>query len=162
MWCNNYIEYESNVDKSKLKDLINNLKKPDTWKIHLIIPINFISSKDNDKESVMHSKSDNMVIMINGKGDEVIEKLFESLLSRYQIRLETLMRGSDFIFDCVHLSYYKCHKDWIKSKKATTNPINKKDNKCFQYTVTVTLNHKEITKESQGITKIKPFIDKYN
>ena len=49
------------------------------------------------------------------------------------------MRGSDFIFDCTHLLYCKCHKinfkrggsyidspDWIKSKKATTNPINKK------------------------------------
>ena len=49
------------------------------------------------------------------------------------------MRGSDFIFDCAHLLYCKCHKinfkrggsyidspDWIKSKKATTNPINKK------------------------------------
>ena len=31
--------------------------------------------------------------------------------------------------------------DWIKNKKPTTNPINKNDNKCFQYTVTVALNH---------------------
>ena len=30
--------------------------------------------------------------------------------------------------------------DWIKSKKATINTINKKDNKCFQYAVTVALN----------------------
>ena len=40
------------------------------------------------------------------------------------------MRGNDFIFDCVYLLYYKCHKtnfkqggsyidspDWIKNKK---------------------------------------------
>ena len=40
------------------------------------------------------------------------------------------MKGSGFIFDCVHSSYYKCHKinfkpggsyidspDWIKKKK---------------------------------------------
>ena len=33
--------------------------------------------------------------------------------------------------------------DWIKNKNATINPINKKDDKCFQYTVTVALNHKE-------------------
>ena len=34
--------------------------------------------------------------------------------------------------------------DWIKSKKATINPINKKDNKCFQYAVAVALNYEEI------------------
>ena len=51
--------------------------------------------------------------------------------------------------------------DWIKNKKATINPINKKDNKCFHYAVTVALNHEEIKKGPQRITKIKPFIDKY-
>ena len=58
----------------------------------------------------MHSKSDKMEIMINDKADEVIEELFESFLNSYQIGLETSIRGSDFIFDCVHLLYYKCHK----------------------------------------------------
>ena len=68
----------------------------------------------------------------------------------------------------------KCHKinhncsgshvdspDWIENEKATINPINKKD-KCFQYAVTVALNHKEIKKQSQGTTKIQPFVNKYN
>ena len=41
-----------------------------------------MSSKDNDQESVMHSKSDNKEIAINDKADEVIEKNFQSLLSR--------------------------------------------------------------------------------
>ena len=48
-----------------------------------------------------------------------------------------------------------------KTKKPTINPINKKD-KCFQYAVTVVLNHEEITKDLHRITKIKPFIKKYN
>ena len=48
----------------------------------------------------------------------------------------------------------------IKNKKATINPINKKDNKCFQYVVTVALNHEEIIRDPQRITKIKPFINK--
>ena len=34
---------------------------------------------------------------------------------------------------------YVYSPDWI-------NPINKKDNKCFQYTVAVALNHEEIGK----------------
>ena len=39
--------------------------------------------------------------------------------------------------------------DWIKNKNATINPSNKKDNKCFQYAVTVALNHEEIGKDSE-------------
>ena len=37
-----------------------------------------------------------------------------------------------------------------------------KDNKCFQYTVTVASNHEDIGKHPKRIIKIKPFIDKYN
>ena len=71
--------------------------------------------------------------------------------------------------------YYECHKinpkcggsyldcpDWIKNKKATINLINKKDNKCFQYAVTVALNNDKIKIDPQRIIKIKPFISKYN
>ena len=58
----------------------------------------------------MHSKSDKIEIMINDRADEVIEELFQSLFSSSQIGLQTSMRGSDFVFDCVHLFYYKCHK----------------------------------------------------
>ena len=36
--------------------------------------------------------------MINGKADEVTEEIFQSLLSRYQIGLETSIKGSEFIF----------------------------------------------------------------
>ena len=35
----------------------------------------------------MHSKTDNKEININDKADEVIEKLFKSLLNRYQNNL---------------------------------------------------------------------------
>ena len=49
-----------------------------------------------------------------------------------------------------------------KRQKITINPINKKDNKCFKYTVTVALNYEEIRKDPQRIAKIKPFINKYN
>ena len=51
--------------------------------------------------------------------------------------------------------------DLIKIKRATTNPINKKDYKCFQYTITVTLNLEEIGINPEVITKIKPFINKH-
>ena len=82
----------------------------------------------------MHSESDNMEIIIKG----VIKELFDSLKNGYQNNFEST-KGSEFVFDYVDLLYFKCHKinpnrsrsytdspDWIKNKKATINPINKK------------------------------------
>ena len=72
-WSNNYTEYKSNGNKNKilsveeyldkirsyLRDIVNDLKQSDTWKIQLTITINLISAKDdNDEEHVMDSKSD--------------------------------------------------------------------------------------------------------
>ena len=57
---------------------------------------------------------------------------------------------------------YTDSPDCIKIKKATINRINKRDNKCFQYAVTVVLNHEEIKKDPQRIRTLKPFINKYN
>ena len=122
----------------------------------------------------MHSKGDNIEIIINDEAEDVMTELFDSLIKNYQIGLEKTMRGNGFIFDCVHLLYHKCHKinlnhgrsyidshDWIKSKKATINPINKNDNKCFQYAITVPLNHDQIGKHSERIIKFNFFINKY-
>ena len=55
--------------------MANNLKKSNTWKIQLTIANSFISSIDNDEERVMHSKSDNMDIMINDETDELLDSL---------------------------------------------------------------------------------------
>ena len=46
----------------------------------------------------------------------------------------------------------------VKNKKLTINSKNN-DDKSFQYAVTVALNHEQIKKDPQRITKIKPFID---
>ena len=45
-------------------------------KIQLPIAIKFICSKENNEERAVHSKSDNIEIMINDKADEVMEDLF--------------------------------------------------------------------------------------
>ena len=186
-WYNNYIEYESNSDKNRnlsldeylnkikpyLRNIIIDLQKSDTQKIQLTFAINFISSKDVKLERVMHSKSDNMKFTPYNDANEVIDKLFKSLRSRYQGNLETSIRGSDFIFNLVQMMYYKCHKinfkrtgsyidssDCIKMKKAIR--LKNTDDKCFQYTVTVTLNYGEIKWNPEGASNIKPFINKYD
>ena len=100
--------------------------------------------------------------MIGYETDEIIEDLFYSFLQRYQNGLEESMRGSEFVFDNVDSLYYKLHKiildrggsyidsaEWLKNKKATINPQNKKDDRCFQYAVTVALNYQKIKKQSR-------------
>ena len=47
--------------------------------------------------------------MINNETDEVIKELFHLFKNRYQNNLESV-EDNDFVFDYVHLLYYKCHK----------------------------------------------------
>ena len=122
----------------------------------------------------MHTRSSNIKVKLFSEANDLIDKLFESLRSRYQETLETSMKGSDFIFDSVQLMYYKCHKvsficggsyidslDYIKKKKATINQKNT-DDKCFQYAATAALNYEEIESHPERVSNIKPFTNKYN
>ena len=43
----------------------------------------FFSPIDNDENHVIHSKSDNMEIMINDEADKVLKELLNSLKNRY-------------------------------------------------------------------------------
>ena len=68
--------------------------------------------------------------------------------------------------------YCECHKINPNSDGSYIDSPERKKNKkkqqilsvkkIFQYTVTVTLNYKETKKDPQRVTKIKPFINKYN
>ena len=181
---NSYIQYE----RPYLSDITNNYKSQgkhriyldnkiierktqSEWKIQLTMEINFISSLPESHETrTIHAKSDNIEIMMGSETDEIIEDLFKYLLQRYQERLEESLRGSEFIFDGVDAMYYDLNKvslsrgssyidspEWLRNKKATINRKSK-DNKCFQYALTVALNHKQIKKNPQRISNIKPFI----
>ena len=122
----------------------------------------------------MYTRSDNTEIMFGDVNDDIIEQLFESLLQKYEDNLQNKMRGSEFKFDGVNFLYYDFNKTSInrggsyidspkllKDKKSTINPKNN-DNKRFQYAVTLALNLDKIEKDSQRVSKIKLFIEKYN
>ena len=68
--------------------------------------INFISSKDSDETRTMHTKSNNVEIMIGSETDKIIEDLFKSFLQKYQERLKELMRGSEVVYDSVDVLHY--------------------------------------------------------
>ena len=78
--------------------------------------------------------------------DEIIDKLFDTILQRFQEARETSFeRGSKFIHGNLGVLYYYFHKtdmergesyietpEWLKNrKKATINTKNKNDDNCF-------------------------------
>ena len=136
--------------------------------------IKFIYSKDSNETHIMHTKSNNIEIMMGIETDDIIEELRDSLLQNYQKGLEESMRESEFVLDSVDLLYYHLHRislkrgesyvdspKWLKDKEATINLKNKNDNKCFQYAITVALNHQSIGNNPQRISKIEPFMGQY-
>ena len=58
----------------------------------------------------MHSRCESIEAMTYENANEVIEYIFESFFSRYQVELESSKKGSNFIFDGVNLMHFKCHK----------------------------------------------------
>ena len=117
---------------------------PSEWKIQLTMAINFISSKDSDETRTMHTKSNNLEIMIGSETNEIMKKFFESFLQEYQEGLEESMTGSEFVYDSVDVLYYNLNKvslsrdgsyidfsKWVKNITTTINPQNKKNDRCF-------------------------------
>ena len=123
-FSSNYIEYKSNGDKDQtlsiedyldeikpyLSDIINDHKTQGEWKIHLIMAINFFSSKDSEETRTMYNPSDNIEVIMGVETDKIIEDLFDSFLQQYQKSLEESMRRSEFAFDNVDSLYNKLHK----------------------------------------------------
>ena len=102
--------------------------------------------------------------------ENVIDTLFNTLLQNFQRIQETSNeRGSKFIPDSVEVLEYEFLKidirraesyiassDWIASTKATINPKNEKDNKCFQGSTIARLNYNNIKeKELRKLLKFK-------
>ena len=58
--------------------------------------------EDNDEERIMHSKCDNIEIMINNKTDEVSGKRYVSFRNRHENDLETLTKSFPIVFDYLH------------------------------------------------------------
>ena len=154
--------------------MINDHKTRRKWKVQLTMQINFICHKDYEETRTIYTKSRNIEIMKGDETDEIITKPFEFLFQNNQKNLEEPIRGSEFVPDSIDLLYYHLQKvglkrsgsyidspEWLKNKKATINPKNNDDN-CFQYALTVALNHQNIKKNPSRISKIKPFIDQYN
>ena len=93
-----------------LKDMIDNHMARGEWKILLTMRIIFASFIDANETCVMHTKSDNIEIISGIETSDATNELLSSFIKRYQERLETNMKGSSFIFECIDLLEYHLHK----------------------------------------------------
>ena len=105
----------------------------------------------------MYSASNNIEIFMGSNMDEVIDRLFNTMLQRFQEAKETSFeKGREFVFENVDSLYYYFQKidvnrsgsyinspEWLKNKKAIINPKSK-DKECFKYAITIALNHQSI------------------
>ena len=185
----NYKFCESRGDKDKklsvkqyfymiipiLRDLINDHRAIENnsngWKIQINMSVIFISSNDTGNIRTISVGSDNEKIRSGNETNSIIKRLLKSFLTNYQNEEKILRNGSNFVFESVNLSSYHIHNttlergksyikspEWILNKRATINSKNK-DDKCFQYSITVALNHQNIKNHPERISNIKPFID---
>ena len=139
----------------------NNDSKIGEWEIQLKMLNNYISSKNFEETCSIYSASNNIENFMGSDADDIIGKLFDTILQRFQEARETSNeRGSEFIHESVGLLYYYFHKtdmkrvgsyieshEWLINKGATINQKIEKDNKCFQYTITLALNYNKIKKK---------------
>ena len=99
----------------------------------------------------MHSK--NIVILAGYETDDIMEKLFDTVgVLYYKLHKISLDRGGSYIDS----------SEWWKNKKATINPKNTKDDKCFQYAITLVSNYQKINNNQQEIYNIKTFLDQHD
>ena len=160
-----------------LSDLINDHKaienNSNEWKIEINMHVNFISSNATGETRYIFVLSINDISLGN-ETDDIIKGLLNSFLTNYQNEEAILRNGSNFVFESVDLLSYHIHKtslkrgksyikspEWVINKRATINPKNK-DNKCFQYSITVALNHQKIESHPERISNIRPHIEWYN
>ena len=77
--------------------------------------------------------------------DDITREIFRSFLHNYQEQLK-IIKGSDFVFECVDLMDYKLHRvrlrrggsyikspEWLENKNAIINPKNESDDECLRW-----------------------------
>ena len=98
-----------------------------------------ISTKNFEETCIMYTKSEPVEIFMGSNTDDVIDRLFNTLLQRFQHAQETSNdKGSEFIpeklynhFQRTDIRRAESHimsPNWIVSGKATINPKYEKDN----------------------------------
>ena len=102
-------------------------------------------------EKLVNDKDETDIEYVNDELNN-IKSVFESFCNMCKI---------DYIQKTTDNSTFIETPDQIKHKKCIIN-LQNKDNKCFQYSITTYLYHKEIKCHPEIISKVKPFINNFN
>ena len=134
----------------------------------------FVKSNNELKRQIKYITSDALMLKKGDDTQEFIKMLYESMLKNFEKESNSLS-GSNFVFEGVDLTYvqfirlklkrggsYIPTTPWIHDKKAVINPQNTKDDCCFAYSVIISIHSDETGKNAHRISKLVPFIDRYD
>ena len=84
------------------------------WKIQINVHVNFVSSIDKGENRTIFVWSNNEQIRLGNKTDDIIKRLINSFLNKYQKEEIILRKGSSFVFESVDLLSYHIHKTSLR------------------------------------------------
>ena len=76
--------------------------------------VNFVSSIDKGENRTIFVWSNNEQIRLGNKTDDIIKRLINSFLNKYQKEEIILRKGSSFVFESVDLLSYHIHKTSLR------------------------------------------------
>ena len=81
------------------------------WKIQVVMQNSCISTKNFEETRTIYSKSKPIEIFMGSDTEDVVDKLFNTLLQRFQHAQETSNdKGNEFVSESVKLLYYNFQK----------------------------------------------------
>ena len=161
---------------SPLKRLIDKKQQSinDEQKIIIRVMAVFVKVHNPLDRYIKYIDSDGFILRKGDDAHKFINELFKSLLKNYE-KEENALKGSNLVFDGIDLTLVQFIKiklkrggsyiptpKWISVKKATINPKNTKDDYCFAYSIVASIYNNETDHNPDRITKLKPFIKKYD
>ena len=108
------------------------------------------------RERLVNDKDETDIEYIDDESNS-IRSVFSSFCSMYNIDYTTKETA---INNSMHSTFIET-PEWIKLKRSVLNPHDN-DNKCFQFSITLSLYHEKIGKNFCRISTIKTFIDNLN
>ena len=185
----NFIEYEIsgstnvitfneylNKIKHSIKNQLEKIQESSTHEHKILLRCIVVFKKINNEfeRYIKYIDSDGIIMRYGSNIDKTINNLYLSLLKSYEDESNKL-RGSNFIFSSVDLSYLQVIKinfkkvgtyietpKWLSNKKAIINPYNIDDNFCFAWSIIISMHYNEINRDHNRISKLKEYIEKYN
>ena len=134
----------------------------------------FVKPNNELEKQIKYITSDALILRTGDDTQEFIKILYESMFKNFEKESNSL-RGSNFVFDGIDLTYvqfirlklkrggsYIPTTPWIHDKKAVINPQNTKNDCCLAHSIIISIHSDEIGKNAYRISKLKPFIDRYD